>query len=159
MKRCSKCKQTKPLTDFHRNVLRRDGVQTYCKMCRAAIDHERYERSRGRAVPRRSLGSDRGRAAWLLSLKIGRPCTDCRRVYPPQVMQWDHLPGFHKLGDISEAFWGRSREEVLAEIAKCELVCANCHTIRTFERSGWASSWSLNEMPSVYAYWLERSAA
>lgn len=56
-------------------------------------------------------------------------------------MQWDHRPGFDKLGDISEDFWGRTRDEVLAEIAKCDLVCANCHAIRTFARSGSALRW------------------
>jgi hypothetical protein len=56
-------------------------------------------------------------------------------------MQWDHRPGSQKVGDISVAFWGRSRQEVIAEIAKCDLVCANCHAIRTFERAGWARTW------------------
>ena len=159
MKRCPQCGETKPRAEFHKGALRADGLQPYCKSCRAKIDHERYERSQGRAIPRRSLGPDRGRAAWLLSLKAGRPCTDCGRVYPPQVMQWDHVPGFDKLGDVSAVCWGRPREEVLAEIAKCELVCANCHNIRTFARNGWASSWSLSETSAVYLYWLERSAA
>jgi len=74
-------------------------------------------------------------------------------------MQWDHLPGFDKLGDVSAICWGRPREEVLAEVAKCELVCANCHNMRTFARNGWASSWSLSETSALYVYWLERSAA
>jgi len=39
-----------------------------------------------------------------------------------------------KLGDVSAVCWRRPREEVLAEIAKCELVCANCHAIRTYRR-------------------------
>jgi hypothetical protein len=52
-------------------------------------------------------------------------------------MQWDHLPGAPKLGDISSGLRSFSREEVLQEIAKCELVCANCHAIRTFRREGW----------------------
>ena len=56
-------------------------------------------------------------------------------------MQWDHKPGFEKVGDLSAALWGRSRDEILAEIAKCDLVCANCHAIRTFERAGWAQRW------------------
>lgn len=64
-------------------------------------------------------------------------------------MQWDHKPGFEKVGDISADFWGRSRAEVLAEIAKCDLVCTNCHTIRTFERSGWHLRW-LHETPNLY---------
>ena len=116
-------------------------MQTYCKPCRALIDHDRYERFRGVRVPTRNW--ERGRAEWLLSLKRGKPCTDCGRVFPPEVMQWDHLPGVVKLGEISTGLRGRSRDEVLEEIAKCELVCANCHAIRTFARAGWGS-WSMS---------------
>ena len=64
-------------------------------------------------------------------------------------MQWDHRPGFEKLGDISVDFSERSRAEVLAEIAKCDLVCVNCHTIRTFKRSGWHLRW-LSDASVVY---------
>jgi hypothetical protein len=74
-------------------------------------------------------------------------------------MQWDHLPGTQKLGDVS-TFKGRSREEVLAEIAKCQLVCANCHAVRTFERAGWAKSWSVSENLVPYrVFSLERAIA
>jgi hypothetical protein len=66
-------------------------------------------------------------------------------------MQWDHRPGFEKLGDISVDFWGKSRDEVLAEIAKCDLVCAKCHAIRTFERSGWALRW-LKDDATIYDF-------
>jgi len=51
-------------------------------------------------------------------------------------MRWDHLPGFEKAGDISGGFPGRTEREILDEIAKCELVCTNCHIIRTFKRKG-----------------------
>jgi hypothetical protein len=149
MKYCPRCDQVKPLSAFARHAGRRDGLQPYCKSCRAEIDHERYEREVGRLVPRSFQRSERGRGAWLTSLKQGRPCTDCGRVYPHQVMQWDHRPGFEKLGEISVDFWGRSRQEILAEIAKCDLVCANCHTIRTFERAGWALRW-MKEASAVY---------
>ena len=107
-------------------------MQTYCKPCRALIDHARYERLRGTRVPIRTW--ERGRAEWLLSLKRGRPCTDCGRLFPPQVLQWDHLPGVAKLGEISTGLRG---DDILNEIAKCELVCTNCHAIRTFQRAGW----------------------
>ena len=137
MKRCAQCGETKPLSEFHKNKLRRDGVQTYCRSCRALIDHERYERTRGMQV--RTRVWERGRAEWLLSLKDGKPCTDCGRVFPAAVMQWDHLPGVPKLGNISTDMSRRSRDEVLEEIAKCELVCANCHAIRTFARAGWGT--------------------
>lgn len=61
-------------------------------------------------------------------------------------MQWDHKPEFQKVGDVSAAFWGSSRDEVLAEIAKCDLVCVNCHTIRTFTRSDWGQKWLKEEL-------------
>ena len=140
VKRCARCGETKPLVEFHINRTRRDGLQTYCKPCRAVIDHASYERIRGTRVPSREW--ERGRAEWLLSLKRGRPCTDCGRVFPPEVMQWDHLPGLLKLGNISTDLRKRSREQVIQEIAKCELVCTNCHTIRTFARAGWGN-WSI----------------
>jgi len=34
---------------------------------------------------------------------------------------------------------GHSRQEILDEIAKCDLVCTNCHIIRTFARNGWGA--------------------
>jgi hypothetical protein len=150
-KRCPRCATVKSRSEFYRNKGRADGLQPYCRVCRAEIDHESYEREVGRAVARRSrISYAVPRGAWLRSLKAGRPCTDCGRVFDPQVMQWDHLPGFEKLGDISGGSWvGRSEQEILDEIAKCELVCTNCHTIRTFRRNGWGP-WSLNETGAPY---------
>ncbi len=94
-----------------------------------------------------------------MGLKAGRPCADCGRIYPHQVMQWDHRPGLEKLGDINEDFWGRSRDEVLAEIAKCDLVCANCHTIRTFSRNGWGSWWARDGYLPYDAVWSSHRTA
>lgn len=157
MKRCPRCGETKPHSEFHLSRRRRDGLQSICKSCRAVIDHDRYERQRGTRVPTRTW--ERGRRLWLLSLKTGRPCTDCGKIFPPQVMQWDHLPGNLKLGNISTGLRDRSRQEILDEIAKCELVCANCHALRTFQRSGWATSWSLRESSERYRYSVEQAVA
>lgn len=62
------------------------------------------------------------------------PCVDCGGKYPPYVMQFDHI-GDDKFRPVSE-MTNYSLEKVLAEISKCELVCANCHAIRTHNR-GW----------------------
>ena len=61
------------------------------------------------------------------ALKDG-PCTDCGGRFPPECMDWDHLRD--KKFDLANANT-RSPASILAEIAKCELVCANCHRIRT----------------------------
>lgn len=49
-------------------------------------------------------------------------------------MQWDHKPEFEKLFTIGK-HWQFSEERILAEIAKCDLVCANCHAERTHQRA------------------------
>jgi hypothetical protein len=74
--------------------------------------------------------------AWMAALKEGVPCADCGEVFPVWIMHWDHLPGFEKVGNISEMVGSRSRRITVAELEKCELVCANCHVLRTISRSG-----------------------
>lgn len=60
------------------------------------------------------------------------PCTDCGIVYHPVSMDFDHLPQYKKLSN--NGFTAMSKTRILAEIKKCELVCANCHRVRTWRR-------------------------
>ena len=72
-------------------------------------------------------------AARVDALKL-KPCLDCGGKFPPVCMDFDHRPGQVKLGNVSSIRTRWSMERVLAEIAKCDLVCANCHRIRTRAR-------------------------
>lgn len=69
------------------------------------------------------------------SLKEGHPCADCGETFPPWVMHWDHLPGYLKINEISSMVGSHRRALILDELAKCELVCANCHVMRTVVRA------------------------
>jgi hypothetical protein len=60
---------------------------------------------------------------------------DCGISYIPSVMQFDHVRGSKTIALSEAASHGWSRESMAAEIEKCELVCANCHAIRTFNRT------------------------
>jgi hypothetical protein len=62
------------------------------------------------------------------------PCMDCGKKYPPCAMDFDHQPTFKKLCAIGQLF-NSPRKLLLEELKKCELVCANCHRIRTCKRS------------------------
>src|SRR5690349_21757011 len=61
-----------------------------------------------------------------------RPCTDCEKMYPYYVMQFDHLKD--KSFNIANTSKISSLKKLLEEIAKCEVVCANCHAERTHQR-------------------------
>lgn len=62
------------------------------------------------------------------------PCTDCGGTFHPVCMDFDHLGD--KTHDIAFMVNKRhSMKRIIEEIKKCELVCANCHRLRTHNRS------------------------
>jgi ribosomal protein L31 len=67
-------------------------------------------------------------------LKAMRGCYDCGGFFPPEAMDWDHRPGTEKLFHVSDSFGTRNFESIVDEIAKCDLVCSNCHRVRTKKR-------------------------
>ncbi len=72
----------------------------------------------------------RAKRAWMDSLKAGRPCADCQGLYPSVCLHWHHRDPLTKTMTISRD--RRSKAAILAEIEKCDLLCANCHAIRTW---------------------------
>lgn len=62
------------------------------------------------------------------------PCTDCGNCFNPVAMDYDHINPSNKKINISKMMNAYSWERIQEEIAKCELVCANCHRVRTHER-------------------------
>lgn len=65
----------------------------------------------------------------LISSLKNVPCMDCCKRFHPVCMDFDHRPGEIKLFTIAARKMGR--EALLAEIAKCDVVCSNCHRLRT----------------------------
>jgi|ERR1035437_867418 hypothetical protein len=67
------------------------------------------------------------------ALKLATGCIDCGYKEHPAALEYDHLPGTIKtnmVGDLIHGSW----ERLLEEVVKCELVCANCHRVRTANR-------------------------
>ncbi len=69
---------------------------------------------------------------WVCSLKSSTPCKDCKIQYPYFVMDFDHIS--NKKIIVSKVINGGSWKKTKAEIAKCDLVCSNCHRLRTYKR-------------------------
>ena len=85
----------------------------------------------GKEASMRSYRKRYARFCAFLATKKDKPCVDCNIKYPPCVMDFDHMQGkdFSVGLGSSLAKW-----RVEAEIEKCELVCANCHRLRTEKR-------------------------
>lgn len=70
--------------------------------------------------------------------KAKHGCLDCKQHYHPAVLEFDHLePKKNASCSVSRLVrFGSSIKRIEEEIAKCELVCANCHRLRTISRLG-----------------------
>lgn len=109
------------------------------KATRVRLQQQWFRNSpKGRATYRRGQQNKAARIAKQRALvdaiKVERGCVDCGYNSHPRALDFDHL-GDDKTDGVSRLVsLLRPIDEILAEIAKCEVVCANCHRIRTHER-------------------------
>ncbi len=72
--------------------------------------------------------------AWMNEIK-SRPCVDCGGRFEICCMDFDHKDGTAKEYNVGSMFAHHySRELIEKELVKCELVCSNCHRVRTRNR-------------------------
>lgn len=132
-KRCSKCRKRKPLEGFNRQSDKPDGLQSACRACNKA-NGKRYYRDNKAKFRARNKKRREGHIAWVNTLR-DHPCMDCKGSFPTCVMEFDHREGEAKTAAVAKMVTDSySKESILAEIQKCDLVCANCHRIRTHRR-------------------------
>lgn len=138
MRRCGRCHREKPLEEFAWRRKAHGQLDTYCRPCRAAYKQEHYRAHRQRyidAAAKRKRRVVAERVAFLVAYLRENPCVDCGET-DPVVLEFDHLRD--KKFSISKGLHDRNWQSVLDEIAKCEVVCANCHRRRTARRGGFA---------------------
>jgi hypothetical protein len=131
LRHCGRCGHHLPTECFNRLG---DGLQWWCRSCFAA-----YFRDRGDTHRRQSYAAKKARQqalrAQILEHLHHNPCVDCGEA-DPLVLEFDHIG--EKTASISVLLsQTASREAVEAEIARCEVVCTNCHRRRTAGRAGW----------------------
>lgn len=150
MKTCTKCLVIKDLSDFPVRNKRTGRLHTNCFLCikkaarqwaennrarKSKYAQEYYRKNEGATRRQKTWGSRHlGIRDWLIALK-SNPCFDCGKSFHFSVMDLDHVRGT-KLFAIS-SMHGRaiSDDDFLSEIQKCDLVCSNCHRLRTWRRN------------------------
>ena len=129
---CTRCKAWLPISMFYVEAERRRSLKigrTYtlpCRQCRREIDTANQK-------PRRDYSD---------AVKITAGCADCGiRSDHPEIYDFDHTAG-EKAANIASLVTKGTWDDFVAEIAKCEVVCSNCHRIRTRERehNAWGKS-------------------
>ena len=132
---CGGCGTDRALTEFSWKDRLRGLRASRCKYCQRAYARQWYASNRERhrmaaQVARRARHKANVR---LVELAKYRPCADCGRAFAPEQMDFDHVRG-EKVAEVSSLLWNATPTRVAEEIAKCDVVCANCHRIRTRRR-------------------------
>lgn len=128
---CPRCKQDLPDADFNKNKARKDGLSSVCRLCNSAYKKEYYAVNSSSIVDK-VLKRRQEIKELFWKYKEDLPCMDCGLV-DPIVLDFDHLRD--KDRNVSQMVAdGLGWESILAEIAKCEPVCSNCHRRRTHYR-------------------------
>ncbi len=136
MRRCGRCGEQKPFGDFAWRRKLRGQRDNYCRPCRAAYKQQHYAANRQRYIDRaqaRKRTVLKQRVRYLMEFFASHPCVDCGET-DPMVLEFDHRGA--KAFDIARGIRDRPWQAVLDEMAKCNVVCANCHRRRTIRRGG-----------------------
>jgi hypothetical protein len=142
---CLTCKQSKPLEEFPRRRASSDGLHALCRSCNSARARAYYAANRERhvrVIMARKAVQRRAALEAVGEHLLSHPCADCGEA-DIRVLDFDHREGVRKRAEVMKlAQDGYSVTVVMAEIAKCEVRCRNCHARVTYERMGdnWRSA-------------------
>jgi hypothetical protein len=137
---CSGCGVLKPVQQFHFRDKPKSRRHSWCSECFNAYRRDHYRLNRAEYIQRNSrILRQRGRR-WLQRIweyLLVHPCVDCGES-DPLVLEFDHIDRSTKRQTVS--FLARSGypwATIEAEIAKCQVRCANCHRSRTARQFDW----------------------
>ena len=133
------CHEWKPEADFAFRSKKTGKRQSHCRSCHAAYRRQHYLDNRDTYVRRevaRIDGYRRSNRPRILAYLLTHPCVDCG-LSDPLVLEFDHRDPKEKRAEVSVLAARKPWPIVLAEIAKCDVRCANCHRVRTAAQQHW----------------------
>lgn len=138
LKFCRSCSQEKLIEDFAFKCLKTNKRHSKCKKCQQEYCGSYYKFNKVKYLNKSKITNKiykKRNKEFLIEFKQGKPCSDCSLLYPHYVMDFDHDPKFQKKQNLSDlSNLSHSILVLQEEIEKCELVCSNCHRIRTWNR-------------------------
>lgn len=136
MKVCNMCKIKQDVSSFAKDKSKKDGYSPRCKECQKKLSALHYANNKD--VYREIQIKNTTRRKELMRDSKSKPCADCGVQYPYWIMQFDHLRDKEFM--IGYQGYRCGLDRLTKEIAKCDVVCANCHAHRTWKRKNDANA-------------------
>jgi hypothetical protein len=136
---CRNCRQVQPFSEYAIKNKSNGLRSTLCRTCQREYGRAHYRKNtaryleRGQQNKRRYRKQNRARVDSYLSQ---HPCVDCGTT-ELVVLEFDHRDGVEKEDEIGRLIGTGEWRKVAAEIAKCDVRCANCHRRKTAQQLGW----------------------
>lgn len=135
-KRCARCAIDKDESEFPIRKKRTIGI---CKECYLLYygDPNMLDKIQREKAKRKKANKKAEKINVLTEVLTNASCKDCG-LKDPAVLEFDHVNPEDKLFDVSSILENGSIPALRREMAKCEIVCANCHRRRTIKaQSHW----------------------
>lgn len=138
---CTKCGVVKPMEEFGWKDRTRGKRHTVCKTCTAVRSSKWYYENQERQKENVKLNNQSYREQareFVFAYLSAHPCVSCGET-DPVVLEFHHRGD--KDNEVSRLMGrGASLDALKAEIAKCDVVCANCHRRITATERSWYKS-------------------
>lgn len=136
---CRSCGVLQPLTEFALKNKATGCRSTLCRACQRIYSKRHYRENIATYLENAKRHNRRDRdgfAAFMLDYFQSHPCVGCGET-DPIVLEFDHRDGTYKLKAVGAFARSQDWDGFLAEIAKCDVRCVNCHRRRTARQFGW----------------------
>ena len=133
MRECSKCKSVKPLSEFNKHER---GLTAWCKKCVRERSKQYYKEKSDVLKEKRKHYYEK-RREWFNEYKKTLKCSKCDENHIA-CLEFHHLNPEEKDFTIAEALQklNLSKDSILKEIEKCEVLCSNCHRKLHYDTKG-----------------------
>lgn len=139
-KLCSQCLIYRDKSLFSFKIKSRGSLQSKCKICIALNDKEYSKKRTYEGANVRRLRSVYNNRMKIYEYLLEHPCIDCGNT-DWRVLQFDHIDDSKEFSITQKMTL--SWEKMKLEIDKCNVRCANCHSLRTQERkNSWRMWWN-----------------
>lgn len=124
---CSKCKIEKPISEFRWKNKAKGIMHSQCKECQKAQEKVHYQESKERQIAVKETAQfQKNRNIQLVENARAVGCRKCgeKRSY---VLDFHHKNPEEKENVIAHMLKSSGEDKLIAELAKCDVLCANCH--------------------------------
>jgi hypothetical protein len=138
MKKCSRCLEELPIDVFPVMNKKSGKLNSMCRSCKQEYDREYWSKNKNEKGQIKNENAKNNRLIkrqYIIDKLKESKCMDCGNS-DWRVLEFDHRDRETKSFNISDST-SHSIEKIQIEMSKCDIVCANCHTIRTITQRGY----------------------